>query len=345
MKTKSVLIIILLSVKMNAQYFSGEGIFPLDKSFTFSKEDSGFFKIPDSSIWMKTFMGKAGLINNDLSPSMITDTNSNNVKEGTFYFDLKIPNTMIVGNAGVYSGWNEYYPESAFNVLWNFNIVIKHKYNITDNSLGYIMFREKSSNQFDTLPTVAYNYLSISERCDNSTFMGCSYEYSGSPHFFTGVDNEEWFYTGFFYEFIPVKKTDEINNQNEYLNDSTTFRFMYHSPDSTVGGPGWIINQITVTTYICTTNCPGGINEGLNPGDVVIYPNPVRNTLKVEIKENIPDNLNFRLTNILAQEFNVPWRKLENVYEFDLIGLEKGFYILLITADRTTYAGEFVKIE
>ncbi|OFX57741.1 MAG: hypothetical protein A2046_13610 [Bacteroidetes bacterium GWA2_30_7] len=325
-------IALLLPTLAFSQYYYGTGFFPIYRTFTFDNVDTNFIKIPTSSIWHITKTGKTGLLSGDSSFAIVTDTNNVNVKTGSYYFDIKIPNYMITGDTTHNS--NDNYP-----FFWNYEFTIKHKHNITNSSYGTVFYKSTNLNQFDTLPNSLYwiNYCSNPQfslgNYYDSTFY---YYYEGDfsyPDFkFTGIRDTQWIYS--IYNYVApmlVKQPQDCNESTDYNYDTTTFRITYNSPDSLLGGAGWLIKNIKIITYQCTTNCPTNIDKNyIDNLTFNLYPNPASDYLTIDFNNIKSGNYNTTIYNNFGQKVKIPFRKEEYDFKFDVSKLPNGIYQLFI---------------
>jgi hypothetical protein len=342
MRIFTLAILVFSSIRLFAQYNSGYGYFPIDKVFSIDTEDSIYFEIPSNTAWHKSKHGKPGLEYSDNQISMITDTNTINVRQGVYYFDLRVPNKMITGDSTLFGD----YIASAYNVLWNYDIIIQHKHNISANSNGLVLFRESDQNEFDTLGKPDYYSYPNVAVSNSDTDIYLTYNTFDYPEYYKihGIHNDKWNYTWFWYQFFPVKHATAQQTQTSFFQDTTTIRFVYDSPDNLTGGPGWLIKNIRIRTYICTSDCPSSIKEYATYKNVTTYPNPAQNKLKINFNAiAIPDVFTLKVVSIFGQQFPVNYSKNYDDIELDVSRLNNGLYMILVQDKNTIYKTSFMK--
>lgn len=351
MKKISFTLMLVISIQSFGQGgYSGSGYFPIDTVFTILLNDSNFIKIPENSIWHKSNKGKTGLTNPDTSLVLVTDTNNINVSEGSYYFDLDVPNEMIMGgeNSEIFQNYNNWYAGPGFeNIFWNYEIVIEHQHNIFDENFGTLLYKEGSSLPFDTLGKWYSSGIHYPLRLINSTTNLYPDGYFPYPenHKVTGMRNTDWFYTWLTYEFLPASTKSATLETKNYLEDTTTLRIIYHSFDSLTGGPGWMIKSISLRTYICTSNCPTDIQDISNINTIgEIYPNPVGSQFIFKPYNSTGDQLNYNILNSLGQVVPTHCQKAEDSYLFSVSELNQGVYFLMVSDQNKSYTQRFIKL-
>jgi len=321
----------LLPALAFSQIYWGSGFFPIYRTFTFDNVDTNFIKIPTGSIWHITKTGKTGLLSGDSSYAIVTDTNNVNVKTGSYYFDIKIPNYMITGDTTHYAILYE-------ASIWNYEFTIKHKHNITNSSYGTVFYKNSTLNQFDSLPNYYWgNYCNypgfmIINSYDSIFDYYENYDFSYPDNKFTGIRDTQWIYTIYNYEApILIKQPQGCNESTDFNYDTTTFRITYNSPDSLLGGPGWLIKNIKIVTYQCTTNCPTNIDKNyIDNLTFNLYPNPASDYLTIGFNDIKSENYNTTIYNNFGQTVKIPFRKEEYDFKFDVSKLPNGIYQLFI---------------
>ncbi len=346
MKTKIgfALIYLIAFCSTQAQYFDGSGVFPIDTILTFEEAHSEFIVLAENSIWARTTAGKEGLTNHDSSWSLLTDTASTNVREGDHYFDLRIPNTMLVGDTNDFPWYDDHFPNSTFYSVWNYYLGFKHQFNINGDNFATVLFKEQDENDFDTLANTSNGAFAFYERCEEFNINQCNGIWSHDVHQFTGVDNQEWFYTAFHFQEFPVKKKHTQKIDNDFLKDTTTFRFAFHAAASDAGGPGWAINQLKVLTYICTENCPTSITAQANDDRLKIHPNPVGSTMHVSLDEIASKAGAIKILDTRGQVLQTARLENRDEYTLEVLTLKSGIYLLLIADGEKVYTKRFVKL-
>ncbi len=91
---------------------------------------------------------------------------------------------------------------------------------------------------------------------------------------------------------------------------------------------------------VCVTNCLAGVNEWASKINFKIYPNPVSNTLHIELEQYFGEGSAIEITNTLCQTvLKLPYKN-----EIDVSLLSKGCYVLKIaTSDKQQFYSKFIK--
>ena len=75
--------------------------------------------------------------------------------------------------------------------------------------------------------------------------------------------------------------------------------------------------------------------------EIVLYPNPTKNTISIHLPENENYQIeNITITNLLGQNIIENSKNIKNI---DVSSLQKGIYIVELKTDKGEWNGKFVK--
>lgn len=121
---------------------------------------------------------------------------------------------------------------------------------------------------------------------------------------------------------------------------SATINYPQHITTDGLGNVYFCDRDNHRVRVICVASCLAGINEVENHVGLVLYPNPVSNTLWITTEQAIFENSEIEITNCLGQiVLKLPYKN-----EVDVSNLASGCYVLKITAsDKKSYHHKFIK--
>jgi PKD repeat protein len=165
---------------------------------------------------------------------------------------------------------------------------------------------------------------------------------------------------------VSASKLYVFPGEQVILNARGASIFVWNSEDNTIAnlpGPQIIVNPLVTTTYETTGSGLDLCNEtatttiyvregeitGLNEelvSDVVLYPNPGSNTLRISFENTYRGPVQLQLKSVLNQSVqNLEVTKSEERFEasIDTSGLTAGVYITTISVGSHTFHGKWVK--
>ena len=99
-----------------------------------------------------------------------------------------------------------------------------------------------------------------------------------------------------------------------------------------------LVNGYGYTNCQVTSSCQLGVEEFTN-NDVVLYPNPAKNSLTITTKQDVTMR-SVSIYNMLGQLVQVHTNPSESI---DVSGLQSGSYFMRIASDKGSATGKFIK--
>ncbi len=131
----------------------------------------------------------------------------------------------------------------------------------------------------------------------------------------------------------------------------TTFNFTWKAPSNATSitfncaGNAVVVDNNTLNdqwnTAAFTTICFPAKNNSITTNELKCYPNPVSNTLFLELQQE--DITTLRVYNTLGNLIHVNYTKVQNSYRVDCSALANGYYIGIIQTKNGKYKTSFFK--
>jgi hypothetical protein len=126
-----------------------------------------------------------------------------------------------------------------------------------------------------------------------------------------------------FFEYILIAQSRDINTPR--------FRFTFISDSLSESKDGWMIDDITMGTYMGW----GSVSESLSKS-ITLYPNPANDKLAFNFDENKFKPTELSITNVLGQQvLKAPFNRV-----LDISTLQQGVYYVTITDDKGNSAAK-----